>query len=266
MRGCTIILIFLFILGYGCESDAPPADTATETVSRIPSDSLRQLYRQYRSMQTDTLPAKQVQERHKLYPVDEAPMDTAFFVFREQLLQAVQQRDVFALLDAVDKDIKVSGAKEPGVAGLVSRYGLTPTAADSLPIWPILEELLKAGGTFSDNGQAFTAPYYAATWPEALPKNKYAAITGSGVRIRSAPNLSSDIVKTISYELVQYLETTNQTEVIGGETHPWCRIELSGGKVGFVYGKFVARPTGYRAQFEKTGPQQWAMTQLIYGE
>jgi hypothetical protein len=266
MRGCTTILVFLFILGYGCGGDAPPADTATETVSRVPPDSLRQLYRQYRLMRTDTLPARQVQERHKLYPVDEAPTDTAFFVFREQLLQAVQQHDVFALLDAVDKDIRVSGAAEPGVAGLVSHYGLTPAAADSLPIWPILEELLKAGGTFSDNGRAFTAPYYAATWPEALPKNEYAAITGSGVRIRSAPNLSSDIVKTVSYELARYLETTDQTEVIGGETHPWSRIELSGGKVGFVYGKFVARPTGYQARFEKTGPQQWAMTQLIHGK
>jgi hypothetical protein len=259
------ILIFLFILGSGCGGDSPQPDSA-ETTSRIPPDSLRQLYRQYRLMRTDTLPARQVQERQKLYPVDEASMDTAFFVFREQLLQAVQERDVFALLDAVDKDIKVSGAKEPGVAGLVSHYGLTPTAADSLPIWPILEELLKAGGAFSNNGRVFTAPYYAATWPEELSKNEYAAITGSGVRIRSEPRLNSDIVKTVSYELVQYLETTDQTEVIGGETHPWYRIELSGGKVGFVYGKFAARPTGYRAQFEKTGPQQWAMTQLIHGE
>jgi hypothetical protein len=266
MRGYMTILVFALLLGSGCGGDSPPADTATETGSRIPPDSLRQLYQQYRAMRTDTLPTRQVQERHKLYPVDEAPMDTAFFVFREQLLQAVQQHDVFALLDAVSKDIQVSEAKEPGVAGLVSHYGLTPTAADSLPIWPILEELLKAGGTFSSNGRAFTAPYYAATWPEDLPKNEYAAITGSGVRIRSEPNLNSDIVKTVSYELVQHLETTDQTEVIGGETHPWSRIELSGGKVGFVYGKFVARPTGYHARFEKTGPQQLAMTQLLHGE
>ncbi len=266
MRGCTIIIVYLFILGTSCGGDSPNADTAAETASQVPPDSLRQLYQQYRAMRTDTLPAKQVQERHKLYPVDQAPMDTAFFVFREQLLHAVQQHDVFALLDAVDKDIRVSGAAEPGVAGLVSHYGLTPTAADSLPVWPILEELLKAGGTFSENGRAFTAPYYAATWPETLPKTEYAAITGSGVRIRSAPTLNSDIVKTVSYELVKFLQITEEAETIGGESHPWIRIELSTGQKGFVYGKFLARPTGYRARFEQNGPQKWTMTQLQYGD
>lgn len=266
MRGCIIILTFAITLSWGCSSDSTTETNTTEPASQIPPDSLRRLYFEYQARQTDSLPVRQVQENQKLYPVDEAPLDTFFYVFREQLLEAVQERDVFKLLDAVAKDIEIPEAAEPGVAGFVSHYGLTPAAADSLPVWSVLEEILKAGGTFSNNGRVFTAPYIAATWPEALPKKEHAAITGSGVRIRSAPSLSSDIVKTVSYELVKYIETTDQTEVISGARYPWVRIELSGGKEGFVYGKFVVRPTDYRARFEKTGPQQWVMTELRSGE
>ncbi|MEQ8705944.1 MAG: SH3 domain-containing protein [Phaeodactylibacter sp.] len=267
MRGPSITLfMLLFFLAPGCGTDQAPKSGANETSDQLPPDSLRTLYQKLSAMHTDTLPLRQIQEQHKLYAVDEAPLDTAFYVFREQLLQAVRQYDVFALLDAVDKDIEVSGAKEPGVAGLVTYYGLTPSAADSLPIWQIMENLLLEGGTFSENGRAFTAPYYAATWPKQYAADEYAVINGSGVRIRSAPNLNSSIVKTVSYELVKYLETTDQTEEIGDEEYPWAAIELSGGQKGFVYGKFVARANGYRARFERTGPQQWAMTQLLHGD
>ena len=34
----------------------------------------------------------------KLYPVDQAPKDTAFFIFREQLKEAIRKKETFQLL------------------------------------------------------------------------------------------------------------------------------------------------------------------------
>lgn len=266
MRLTLLSFMLLIVLGLGCGPGQAPAEQSAEATPKISRDALRQLYAQLKATDTDTLPLRQIQEQDKLYPVDEAPLDTGFYVFRQQLQRAVQQHDVFALLDAVSKDIKVSGAKEPGVAGLVSYYGLTPEATDTLPIWSILNQILENGGTFSEGRKVFTAPYYASTWPSQYPPASHAAIIGSGVRIRSAPSLNSSIVKTVSYDLVRYIETTDQMQEIGGEKHPWVAIELAEGQKGFVYGKFVARPTGFRARFEQTGPQQWVMTQLLNSE
>lgn len=266
MRFKTLLSILVVILGTSCGTDQASEEQTTVATPRISPDSLRQLYSSLQALDTDTLPLVQIKEQDKLYPVDEAPLDTAFYVFRQQLLQAVRQHDVFALLDAVAKDIQVSGATEPGVAGLVSHYGLTTEAADTLPIWPILKDMLELGGTFSPDQSVFTTPYYAATWPDRYSREDYAAIAGSGVRIRDAPNLNSTIVKTVSYDLVKFLKPTDKTQEIGGERHPWVEIELSGGQTGFVYGKFIGRPNDYRARFEQTGPQQWVMTQFLNGD
>ena len=180
MKCPRLTYLFLLLLLIGCGTDQPPAEQDAAVTPRLSPDSLRQLYTNLRAMDSETLPTRQILEKDKLYPVDEAPLDTAFYIFRQRLLQAVRQHDVFALLDAAAKDIKVSGAQEPGVAGLVSHYGLTPEASDTLPIWPILETLLELGGTFNNGRAVFTTPYYTATWPEDYPPGDYAAITGSG--------------------------------------------------------------------------------------
>lgn len=106
------------------------------------------------------------------------------------------------LLDVVDKDIKVLGVKELGVVGLVSYYGFIFIVVDSFFIWLILEELLKVGGVFSNNGWVFIVFYYVVIWLEEFFKNEYVVIIGSGVCICSELRFNSDIVKIVFYELV----------------------------------------------------------------
>lgn len=246
--------------------DAIRPDTDT-TAQVLPMDSLRQLYQQLLGTRSDSLPLHLIREEGKLYPVDEAPRDTAFFVFREKLKQALDRRDVFHLMDIIHPDIKVSFGGEQGVADFVTVWELDkPERANQSQIWDALGRVLRNGGTFSNGGRTFIAPYIFSTWPDTYDAFEYGALTGSGVRLRTQPSLQSQTRKLVSYDVVQVLETSDQQETIGGETHPWYKIKLADETEGYVYGKFLASSIDYRAGFEQQNNGRWMMTFFVAGD
>jgi len=247
-------LLLLFVLP-GCSSgDAPAEDTAAETEKpTLSPDSLRQLYREYRAMQADPMPPQQRPEKGKLYPVDEAPADTAFFVYRQQLIELLEEKTVFSLLDAVAKEVQVEGANEPGIPGFVNYFQLDSKVPDTLAVWSRLSRVLGEGGAFTDNGRRFVAPYYAATWPVGqYDPEKHVVITGTGVRLRNAPSLNGQILTTLSYYPIVELLAYGDEEEIGGETYPWVQIALENETKGYVFGQFVGAPAGPRLTFEQS--------------
>ncbi|PHN07215.1 hypothetical protein CRP01_08315 [Flavilitoribacter nigricans DSM 23189 = NBRC 102662] len=263
-------------LTYACGSGETTADDP-ETMDADPSatisvqdrDSLRDLYHELMAAMDDTLPLNLIREAGKLYPVDEAPKDTAFFIFRQQLIDAIDRRDVFALMDVIHPDIKVSFGGEGGVADFVSTWELeTPDKAQNSRVWSILKRVLVNGGIFENGGKTFIAPYIYAVWPDAHDAFEHVAITGSGVRLRSAPNLQSQTLTMVSYDVVKRLETTPKEETIGGETHPWEKVQLLGeeGKEGYIYGKYIASSIDYRAAFERQPDGKWLMNFLVAGD
>ncbi|NBC07325.1 MAG: SH3 domain-containing protein [Bacteroidetes bacterium] len=256
MKDLFAPLLFLLFVLPGCSSgDAPAEGTAAEAQKPMLSpDSLRLLYREYRAMQADPMPQEQRPEKGKLYPVDEAPNDTAFFVYRQQLIEQLEKKEVFGLLDAVAKDVQVEGAAEPGMPGFVSYFHLDSKAPDTLSAWPRLSRVLGEGGAFSDGGKRFTAPYYAATWPaDQYDPEQYVAMTGTGVRLRNAPNLNGQTLTTVSYYPIVELLGYAKEQEIGGATHPWVQIALENGTKGYVFGQFVGTPLGPRLTFEQSG-------------
>ena len=265
MRALLFTLSFGLLLS-ACGSDGKQSSTEAETTTTaISRDSLRKLYQAFVTARTDSMPSYQAKEEGKLFPVDEALLDTAFFVFREQLKQTVARKDVFALLDVTAKDIKVSFGEEAGFDDFVSMWGLDSKQPDTLRIWALLGRLLSEGGTFSDGRTVFTAPYYYATWPSQYEPFDYGVIAGAGVRLRDKPNLNSRILKTISHDIVTILEESEEEE-IGGEAYPWVRVELLSGLQGYVFGKFVGNPVGYRVGFKKEEGGRWRMNFLLAGD
>lgn len=274
MQKITIyLLVFLTFSLAACGNDATsPEASETSAISTaagapIQKDTLRQLYKQLLAAKSETLPARQIREAGKLYPVDEALTDTSFFVFREQFLRAVRRKELFQLMDVIHPEIKVDFGGAGGVADFVKVWELdSPEKAKNSRIWDILESMLNQGGAFSDGGQRFTAPYIFATWPDDYDAFEYWAITGSGVRLRSAPSLQSSTVTMVSHDIVKYLETSEKQETIGGEVHPWVKIELTDGKQGYVYGKFAQSSIGFRAAFERQPSGKWLMVFLVAGD
>lgn len=265
MRRAAYLSIVLSILLGACGSQENGTDTmVTEEKAVINRDSLRRAYQRLMAAREDPLPTQQIIEAGKLYPVDEAPLDTAFFVFRENLRIAVIDKNIFGVMETVDENIKVGSGSEEGLAAFATTWGLeTEEKTQQSELWSVLKETLSKGGTFDNNRRRFVAPYVFSSWPDNYDATTHAAITGAGVRLRDAPSLNSRTKTMVSHDIVELLQITNQTETIDGETHPWIHIKTLDGTEGYVWGKFVERPTGYRAGFERDGEERWKMVLLV---
>jgi hypothetical protein len=190
------LLLFVLLIVAACGNDQPASveqDTGkSETaVSIVRTDSIKKAYRSIIAQKQDWLPAKFIAEAGKLNPVDEALTDTAFFVFREKLLEAVRKKDAFYLLENTDQFIKYSFGEDDGLAGFVQYWGLdSPEGIQRSEVWKQLEDVLTMGGNFSDGYKTFSAPYYYERFPEQYDAFTHGVVTGSGVRMRSAPEFA----------------------------------------------------------------------------
>lgn len=259
----TTFLLFLIgsLLAFAaCKQQSNSAETSSKNSTEpLNRDSIRQVYETLIKSKTNLLPAAQIVEIGKIRPVDEGPSDTVFFVYREALLQTIAQKNEFRLLEMVDDNVQVGFGGDRGIATFVETWKLH-TQKDSSELWSTLKNVLEQGGAFSADRQIFTAPYYAATFPDAYDANTFGVITGEGVRVRAQPNLNSQILKTISYDVLPVLDWSGKPETIGSETHPWVKVKLNDGKEGYVYGKFVGSPLDYRAVFKRQANGSWLMT------
>ncbi len=254
----------------GCGGDTPPETAAATAAPVAPAQSeqqLRERYQKYYAALPDTLPTYQAEAEGKLYPVDEAPLDTAFFVFREQLRESVRNKDVMAVLSMIDTNIQIGFGAENGQSAFVKQWELgTPEQNAASPLWQILGDVLDKGGTFTLDADVFFAPYVYSTWPEQYDPFEYAALTGEGVRLRSQPGLKSQVLATISYDIVRVLTFGEEDDVIDGKAYTWDQVELSDGKQGYIYGQFLYQPVNWRAGFQRGTDGRWLMNMFLAGD
>jgi len=267
MRCLITLFLLTVIMSCGQQSASDSGTSADPETPPTPSTAeLRREYTQFLSAR-EHLPAQQIQEVDKLYPVDEALQDTAFFVWRESLLAAVRKKDIFTLMDRMTADIKVGFGTENGTAAFIEQWNLeSEEKTAQSAVWLHLERVLLQGGAFAANGSRFEAPYVAAIWPPDQDPSQRALIDGAGVRIRERPSLNSGIATVASNDFVNYIEQTDEQTTIGDETYSWHEIETDNGVKGYVWGKFVASPIDYRAVFKRNDKGQWRMTSFLAGD
>lgn len=257
-------LFLLFLTGLACgKQDKEQVNTEiSQQVSAAHRDSL---YQHYLAEKPNDYPTDAILERGKLYPEDQAPLDSSFLIYRGQLLDAVRKKDLIALLPLVDQNIKCSFGGCQGKAGFAEMWDLDdPAKIKDSPLWSELEAVLTEGGAFDRQGR-FTAPYIFANWPESYDAFEYAVIAGRMVRMRAEPRLGTSIVTNLTYDILKLVNTNGPEETIGGETHRWIQLETLDGKPGHVWGKFVASSVDFRAGFEqKEG--SWKMTFFLAGD
>lgn len=217
------------------------------------------------------MPSQQHKEAGKLYPVDEAPQKPDFVAFRQNLLDIVARRDVAALTAVVTPDLRFSFGAENGRDAFLETWKLNTSASARSELWPLLEDVLRGGGTWGMDSKSqenlFMAPYTFSTYSgeDAFAQ---VAITGEGVRARAKPDLTSTIVTLLNYDIVttEYNEQASTTLTdIGGRKYAWTLVKLADGRKAYVSNKFVASPVGYRAFFEQQDGQ-WRMTVFIAGD
>ena len=205
-----------------------------------------------------TLPA--TAKAHKLYPVDEGSKDPSFKAFRNQLIEAVKERNTRFLLRVLHPKIRLSFGGDAGAKDFVKLW--KPDSKDS-ELWNELSTILSLGGTFStsEGKRTFWAPYTFSTFPDDLDAFEYAPITAENVRVRSQPKTTARIVTFLSYDIVKatFPNESNQ------EDPGWVKVIVPDGRNGYVASRYVRSPIDYRLCFERVRGK-WLITAFIAGD
>lgn len=186
-------------------------------------------------------------------PVDEAAKQPDFFTFRAQLQTAIAKRDKAAVLAVVSKNVQNGYGDDNGIDNFKKNWAIDKSNSK---LWETLGAVLALGGGFQQDG-SFNAPYVSSHWPN-VDGFENIAIVGDKVNVRKAPSQSSDVLQTLSYEVVPVDEANNKSE-------QWAAIKLSDGKTGYVSRSFARSAVDYRAFFAKVDGR-WQMTSLLAGD
>jgi hypothetical protein len=198
--------------------------------------------------------------RVRIRLVDESEKDPEFKAYREQLNQAIAQRDLDSLTKLINADQIVSEPDgKPGMTTFLEHWKLTYNARRS-ELWDKLAETLRMGVHFDADAQAWVAPTVGFTTNAAagvLDKHIDPAdrgiIVGTEVNARSEPATSAQVVDQLSFEVVKIAAPVDMKTVqtIGDATYPWYQVVLYDGRKAWVWGKYLRPWNDYRARFEK---------------
>ncbi|NNE98203.1 MAG: SH3 domain-containing protein [Pyrinomonadaceae bacterium] len=204
------------------------------------------------------------QQERFVTPVDQGVNDSTFRKFRDSLLRTIKTKNTRRLLAIVASDIKLSFG---GAEGLRDFRRIWKPSDPKSEVWKELTTILANGGTFYGEGKekTFCAPYLFTTFPEDLDAFDYHAIFAKNVNLREKPNLSSNVVAKLSYNVVKTSAENSVTSTSDPNHYIWVKIETLGGKSGYVAAQFVRSSIDYRACFAKVNGR-WKMTVLIAGD
>jgi hypothetical protein len=192
----------------------------------------------------------------KLYPVDEAYRDPSFFVFRARLLEAIQQRDAPFVISILSPNIKNSFGGNDGIAEF-QRYW-KPERSDS-KFWKTMIGVLALGGSFNGD-TTFMAPYTYSKFPDEFDAFEHGVIVGENVRVRKEPKLDSQVITTLSFDIVKVTDWQND-----GNKQAWVSVSLAGDAKGYIAKDYIRSPVDYRAIFEKKDGK-WQLTAFVSGD
>jgi hypothetical protein len=204
--------------------------------------------------------ARPVASGRRLQPVDEAKNDLSLVRFRAQLQAAVARRDVAALLQSTDPELRYSFGTDGGRQSFAAHFGLTGTAAESSPLWAELERVLALGGAFVSPTE-FCAPYVFARFPDDLDAFSYVVVTAPAAPLRQRPAPEAPMVATLRYDIVR----RDEKGVAPGPRPEWVRVLTATGKVGYLRDRDLRSPIDYRACFHKEA-DRWLLTTFVAGD
>jgi hypothetical protein len=198
------------------------------------------------------LPGVALAQRAPVLPVDEAPRNPEFFVFRARLQAALAKQDTTELLRILAPDVLNSLGGDGGREEFRRTWELAQP--DRSQLWAALGVVLALGGRFQGD-TAFYAPYTF----EGTPGDGFEtlAVLGRNVLVRAAPNSTSAVIDTLSFEAV-----TRWRETQTGSAAPpeWVPVRTSKARMGWVLGRYLRSPIDYRAGFVRRQGHWWLRT------
>ncbi|MEL7446830.1 MAG: SH3 domain-containing protein [Pseudomonadota bacterium] len=194
-----------------------------------------------------------------LAPRNECTAPTGLAQLDASLRSVAATRDVAGLLEIVADSVKLDFGGGEGKHELEQRL-----ASSDYRLWDQLDALLKLGC-----GRTLSAgEYYYASWPwyfskDLIPLDPYEAyiVTGSGVRLRTAPSLFAPINGSVSWDYVRAIGYSEETEEAPG----FFRVETRSGQRGYISTDYLRSLVDYRLVAEEAGGE-WKVTAFIAGD
>ncbi len=185
-----------------------------------------------------------------------APQDTCAELegadaFRTRLAAAIKARDVDGFVALAADDVKLDFGGGGGSAELRKRL-----ADPSLDLWGELDELMALGCSANDQG-GITIPWFFDQ--DLGDHDPYFAmlVTGEDVPLLERPDPAAKPLQTISWDLVE-IATLNPESA-------YQRVELEGGKVGFVATDKLRSLIDYRLTASSRNGH-WSVISFVAGD
>lgn len=209
-------------------------------------------------------------------PRDETNTDPSLASFVADMKKAVASRDQAWIKKSLADDAESSVDSELNKDAFVKTWDVDNDSSD---FWRIVSRAMDMGGVFlhdtADHSGKFQFVFpYTYALDLSIEDDFYdmGVITGKNVNLRSKPDLKSEVVAQLSYDIIRFMTDTKQglqiTSGANGLGEPeWYKIETYGrDKKGWVNWRFVYNLMGPRLFLYKESSGKWKISALITGD
>lgn len=165
-------------------------------------------------------------ETLKVEPFDQSPQNVDFAAFLDEFKEAVDDRDLDAVVAAARPDIVVFNDPDGGgVATLRTQLTEGWSGADAEAYWAEMDKALSLGGGFVADGR-YCAPYvYAYVLPGARDSLSDAFVIHDRVKLYEKPATESGVLGHFSYTVVPIARWVDRD---------WAEVLLADGRKGYL--------------------------------
>lgn len=198
----------------------------------------------------------------KWYPPSPEISDYSLSQFLTELTLAVGKKDKKFILDHLSPHILNSFGGDGGIEEFKADWNFD--SADS-KFWEVAEKLLLIGGPkHKRDAEDYIIPFTFRDWPEEYDAFEHFLVLGTNVNVRDKPTtLDSQVLGQFSYQIVKW----NRMDSDNSESEPkWYHVSsVDGTLTGYVFGKYLVSPIGYRMGLTKT-EKGWVISLLVAGD
>lgn len=266
MKGYNYLIISVLLLAYiliGCSNNERINDTVTgdayegQMDEKDKNDNINETFE-------DPYPYREIDiGKDKLISIDESKEDETLQFFINNIKQAVSEKDVERFLTFLDEDVKYTFGDNKGKEGFINHFNLEDNSDISI-LWVELERILPWGGSYSKEVNNLYSIPYVFNYMNLETNEAY--ILGDYVNVREEPDISSESLEKLSFDIVDILSVTNKTHIIDNISYPWIEIESPSGNVGYVAGKYVYGAYDFRLGITKDEKGKWKIIYFIKGD
>jgi hypothetical protein len=201
----------------------------------------------------------------QVFPRDEADKNSEFKKFLDQLMVAIEEKDVDFIKKHIDDNILFDFGYDPGVENFYEKWELNKNP-DKSTLWRELYDILKLGGVFIDENKTnFEAPYIWVDFPRTYDGFEYGAITDKNIKVYSKANIESDVICELNYNIVKVIEWHIPIYDDANQVSLWSKVQLPSGERGYVIDEYIRSPIDYRIGIMlKNGV--WKINMFIAGD